>query len=218
MKQFNILFSFFLLIFSQAFSQDWYNDFIKGPNYIPRPIYDAFNSNGQPFVRTKQIALVFVDFPDGRYNGNQPLTVEEMAQVEHHDAIAEAGLTTTITPWFVTQHPVTYENLYETPCKYKWEDRWKAFFYEGIHTGTEHPDYLTDFGIDKSKFYGSFKEYWKDVSNSYYIIEPAITHSSEINDIYKKGIVNNYIELPDGRKIIKYITLPLKKYGANVLA
>ena len=138
-----------------------------------------------------------------------------MAQVEHHDAIAEAGLTTTITPWFVTQHPVTYENLYETPCKYKWEDRWKAFFYEGIHTGTEHPDYLTDFGIDKSKFYGSFKEYWKDVSNSYYIIEPAITHSSEINDIYKKGIVNNYIELPDGRKIIKYITLPLKKYGAN---
>lgn len=185
-------------------------------NYVPRTEYDAFNPDGTAKIRNQQVAIVYVDFPDGRcMEGNirkQPTTISQLSQVVNKDAVGEIGLTHSWSPFPVVAGNTT---LYINPCKYKWEDRWNMFFSTGgVYVGSTHPDYPTHYSINGTKAYGSFKEYWTEISNSYYNIIPAETHPGEQNPMYRSGIVNNRMDI-GGNNIIEYIMLPLNKYGNN---
>jgi len=180
-----------------------------------RQEYDAIDGPGHPIYRTDTVAIVYLDFLDGRdfsdgITRKQPLYTSQLAFVENLDAVGEIGLTYEQSPY-----PVNL-GLYINASKYKWLDRWNMFFsIDGTYRGAAHPDYITHHAIYGTQAYGSFTEYWNEVSNGYYKIIPAVTHSNETDIKYKTGIVNNYKVLNNGDRIIEYIMLPRKKYSQN---
>jgi hypothetical protein len=85
------------------------------------------------------------------------------------------------------------------------------FSNNGSYNGNAHPDCISNGDLA----YGSFREYWKEVSNNNYLIEPFETHPNAPTFELQRGILNNYIDMGNGRYIINYITLPKNKYGID---
>ncbi len=180
-------------------------------------VLDALEADSTPYylrdgfgeVRTTSLAIVYIDFPDGRYLDNgilkQPLTNSELANVQNFDAAGEVGVVNFTTPFPVGN------NKFVQAAKYKWKDRWNAMFSQGIYYGNAHPDWASH----GDSAYGSFFEYWKEVSNDKFLISPALTHPNQSNQMFRTGIVNNFTINSNGDTIISYITLPLNKYGLN---
>ncbi|MBE2254730.1 MAG: T9SS type A sorting domain-containing protein [Ignavibacteria bacterium] len=180
-------------------------------------VLDALEADSTPYylrngfgeVRTTSLAIVYVDFPDGRYLDNgvlkQPLTNSDLVNIQNFDAAAEVGLVNYQTPFPVGN------NKFIQAAKYKWKDRWNAMFSQNIYYGSAHPDWASH----GDSAYGSFSEYWKEVSNNMLFVNPAITHPNESNIMFKTGIINNYIITPQGDTVISYITLPKNKYGSD---
>ncbi|MCU0372563.1 MAG: right-handed parallel beta-helix repeat-containing protein, partial [Ignavibacteria bacterium] len=104
--------------------------------------------------------------------------------------------------------------------KYKWSDRWNMLFSTGgIYQGNAHPDNNShnSYSNLSKEAYGSFKEYWTEVSNSKYEIIPALTHTDETDIMYRTGIANN-IKTVNGVRVIQSIMLKKKKYGSETEA
>lgn len=176
------------------------------PNYL-------FPGWGQQ--RTVNLAIVYIDFPDGRWVDQnsirrQPYTTEELQMVSNRDAAGEVGLTFDSSPFPVGN------NLYVNASKYERTNRWNMFFSEGIYYNEAHPDFFTHSALYGDKAYGSMREYWKEVSGDKLIVNPALTHPSASTYELQTGIVNNDTLLPNGKRMIQYITLPLNKYGATL--
>jgi hypothetical protein len=207
---------FFLSL--RAFSQD--NGGCLFPLYFnedpPTDSLPEYMSPDWGMPKEYPLVVAFFDFPDGRWNDNgvlkQPLTNAQLSQVPNLDAAAEVGLTFEENPGYYVD-----EGLYTNASKYTWYNRWDLYFSQGTYYGDAHPDYETHNHLPqfKDEAYGSLKEYWLEVSNQKAIVIPGITHPNESDPKLKTGIVNDYFTLPDGRKIIKYFTLPKNKYGSN---
>jgi hypothetical protein len=99
-KIINILLSITAIFLSfTVHAQDELDDYIKGSNYLPREDYDAFDENGAPKFRSREVAFVFLDFPDGRINGSEiPVTEEQLASVPNLEAVGELGQVKYSTP------------------------------------------------------------------------------------------------------------------------
>jgi hypothetical protein len=211
MKKFKIIIMLCFLLPLYLTAQESGNDIIIPQNYVPRAEYDAFDQSGMGILRNQEVAIVYVDFPDGRYLENgvlvQPTTISHLLMVQNIDAVGEVGLTFEPNEYFQVGP------YYINPCKYSYSDRWNMFFSENYFTGDKHPDYSTH-GTNNGVAFGSFKDYWSEVSNYKYNIIPALTHPGETDPIYRTGIVNRYKQVGT-RKIIEYITLPKNKYGSN---
>ncbi len=203
-----LLFLIFLSL--QVYSQDEYPCNYHTP-FNNRTNYDAFDENGNPMLRTKTVAVVYVDFLDGRSNGNQPLTYQDLQNQPNInlDAVAEIGLKFDWSPYQVENPDPQHPYLYFHPAKYTYEDRLNMFFSKNyFYQGNKHPDCGTHYQTMGTQAYGSFTDYWNEVSNEYFNITPAITHKKG----EPQGIVNYWIN-NNGTNIIKYITLNKNKYG-----
>lgn len=171
---------------------------------VPYYLRPGFNS-----ALVRKVAVVYVDFPDGRFDDHgtliQPKNNTELGYVQNLDAVGEAGVITSSTPFPIGG------GKYVQAAKYTRNDRWNMWFSQGVYYETEHPDWASH----GDSAYGSFYEYWKEVSNNNYTIEPFETHPGESSYHLKTGIVNNYTVLPGGDTVVEHITLPLNKYGDN---
>lgn len=163
--------------------------------FIPYHLREGF---GETIYET--LAVVYVDFPDGRVNGTeQVFHNEQLDEIANLDAVAELGID-------------SIENdLKKVPAKYTYFDRWDMYFSEDTYYGQVHPDYNA-YG---DSAYGSVKEWFKETSNNKYIIVPANTHPERSGDErLKTGIINKDTVIND-RNIIKSIRLPKNKFGQN---
>lgn len=96
-------------------------------------------------IRNVEIAILYVDFPDGRVNGTvQPLYDYQLAEVADTDAVAEIGT-------IVNQNGDTVLKC----AKYTYFDRWNMFFDSlGNYIYDAHPDWQSH----KDSAWGSMKE------------------------------------------------------------
>lgn len=116
-----------------------------------------------------------------------------MSQINDTDAAAEVGL------------EVAGGDTIPICSKYTYFNRRDMFFDSlGNYLGTAHPDCAST----QDTAFGSFKEYWLEVSNNKLAIEPAIIRPNAGSDPrFKSGLINNYVELETERYIIKSIRL-----------
>ncbi|MDQ3021131.1 MAG: T9SS type A sorting domain-containing protein [Bacteroidota bacterium] len=176
------------------------------PDSIPNYLQPWWNN-----LRIGKFAVVYVDFPDGRYiNGNdtlQPFYDWQLEWVNSHgvlDAAGEMGLVLEPTN-------IPAGNKYVKASKYTYYDRWNMFFDSlGVYNGTAHPDWASN----GDSAYGSMKQYYKEASNGKFELIPYVTRPNETNYKFKTGIVNNYVFI-NGVPIIKCVKLPKKKYGSH---
>lgn len=152
---------------------------------------------------TLPVAIVYVDFPDGRLNGNdQIFTTSQMMDLLNQsggmlDAVAELGIDS-----------IDGTRKFR-PAKYTYFDRWEMFFSTGTYFGDVHPD----FNVYGDLAYGSMKEYFYEATNGKVIIEPMVTHPNATGDLRRMtGILNRDVVI-NGRHIIKSIRLDRNKYG-----
>lgn len=163
------------------------------------------------YVRTGKFAVVYVDFPDGRYiNGSDTLQPIYDYQLEwvyvngEPDAAGEMGLINETTN-------IPVGNKYMKASKYNWYDRWNMFFDSaGVYYGNAHPDWASH----GDSAWGSMKQYWKEASNGKFELIPYTTHPNESNYKLRSGIINDY-EMVNGVPVIKYIKQPFRKYGSD---
>lgn len=198
-----LLLLFSLTLILPIYSQD--NSFpICGTNELPWVTQEELNKpfylrQGFGSFDTIEIAVVFVDFPDGRFNGEQVFFDQQISSVTQKDAIAELGVERNL----IDTHLVA--------AKYTYLDRWNMIFSTGVYNGNIHPDYNAFEDIA----YGSMKEYFLEATNGHYIVKPSVTFPSKTGDVrFKTGIINRDT-LINGRRLIKYITLQRNKYGEN---
>ena len=160
-------------------------------------------------VADMSVAFVFLDFPDGRLaNGQIPVTDTELEQVSNLDAVLNMG--------FISDNG---RNFNKKVRKYTYDDFWNMYFSEDTYMGTAHPDWNShgrfDFPLDgdTARAFGSFKEYFTEVSYGKLTISPAVTHQNETG-MYRTGIVNNFTDV-SGKKYILPIKLSHNKtyYG-----
>jgi len=174
------------------------------------PVLEYIPSYLQPWwgtVRKHHLVVVFVDFPDGRWEDEygvlkQPYTNEQLALVLNKDAAGEAGVIKNAN-----------NQLEIKALKYDYYDRWDMLFDStNTYIGEANPDFQSHGDIA----YGSMKQYWKDASNAKFDLIPYQTRTPNINIDHKlwRGIINDY-ELVNGVPVIKNIMLPKNKYGID---
>lgn len=201
------IFSFLLISFfsfSLSFSQvdnsvcgstsfPWIDSISNIPFYLRPGFGDTINFN---------IAIIFVDFPDGRVNGTeQVFDINQLIQIVPNggnlDAVAELGIDSSNGIWNYV------------PAKYTYSDRWNMIFSTGYYYGNVHPDYHSHRSIG----YGSLKEYFNETTTRHIRLIPALTHSEHSNDsILGYGIINRDTLL-NGKRYIKNVMLGKRKFG-----
>ena len=204
MKSLFFFIAFFLIVNNLSLSQDATPCLDNYPD-----IQDTIPNYLQPWwgqVRKGNLAVVYVDFPDGRWNDNgflrQPFTNEQLALVSNKDAAAEVGVIKNANGQFELK-----------ASKYSYYDRWNMLFDSlGLYYGTAHPDNNSH----GDTAYGSMKQYWKEASNSKFdlIPYPTRTFNPNIDNRLNRGIINDY-EIINGVPIIKNMMLPKNKYGLD---
>ncbi len=155
--------------------------------------------NGPIGTATLDVVFVFLDFPDGRLpNGEIPATDNELNQVSNIDAVLNMG--------FISNDG---ENYTRKVRKYTYDDFWNMYFSTNTFLGSAHPDWNSHGAFayppdgDTARAFGSFKEYFSEVSYGKLTINPFVTHQNETG-MYKTGIVNNIIDV-NGDKFIRPI-------------
>ena len=155
---------------------------------------------------TMDVVFVFLDFPDGRLsNGQIPSTESELNQVRNLDAVLNMG-------FLQSEGGVGYDLKVR---KYTYDDFWNMYFSTNTFTGTAHPDWDSHgaYGFppdgDTARAFGSFLEYFSEVSYGKLTINAPITHTNE-SGMYRTGIVNNIIHL-NGVKYIRPIKFQNEK-------
>lgn len=153
---------------------------------------------------TDSLVVILVDFPDGRKpDGSLPI-VDADTLFFTGDSIDAVGGMSYIK---VGNPPIWKKKI----LKYTYDDYWNMFFsvntyyddsLRGIHP---HPDYFSH----NIKVYGSFRDYYNEVSYGKYRVIPARTRSGP-NDKYHTGIINR-IDTADGKRYIRWIKMPLPK-------
>ncbi len=165
----------------------------------PSEVSPAYLEGDWQNTKTISVAVLFVDFPDGRINGvDQPYFTYQLSQINDTDAAAEVGT------------KVIGGDTVPVCAKYTYFDRWNMYFDSvGNFNSTAHPDWDSH----KDSAWGSFKEYWKEASDGKLRIQSALIRPSATGDSrFKTGIINNYTEIETGKYIIKSIRLRKNKY------
>ena len=142
------MFSFFLLFANQQVTKAQTNCEVEVNQSELSPAY--LESDWQN-TKTISVAILFVDFPDGRINGiDQPYFTYQLSQINDTDAAAEVGT------------KVNDGDTVPVCSKYTYFDRWNMYFDSlGNFNSTAHPDWDSH----KDSAWGSFKEYWKEASD-----------------------------------------------------
>ena len=148
---------------------------------------------GSPDLSQQQdLVLLFIDFPDGRINGNVPEDDGDLDSVTNLDAVGSMGW-----DWI---NPDNHSlGRKKTARKYTYDDYWDMFFTQGTYIGANvHPDYESH-GVE---VYGSFRDYYNEVSYGNLDIVPFQTHSGGSGK-YFTGIVNP-IDTINGIKYVRW--------------
>jgi len=213
-----IIFStiFIISITSVSFSQEWACGSEETEN-------DGARFVGQT---TRQMAIVYVDFNDGRYNNETPQDMTELLQVQNIDAVPFMGYVADPHSMNASGQPTVWNKFVR---KYTYEDHWKRFFSDNQYIGSMHPDWQSHGvygyplrsagqignpldGGDTAKGYGSVYDYFKEVSYNNYTIEPAVTHPNEpVGSIYRTGIINNYTPTSGNQRFIIPVKINVSK-------
>jgi hypothetical protein len=80
-----------------------------------------------------------------------------------------------------------------------------------------HPDYSSHFSPNSDlscEAYGSLRDYFGEISDGLFDIEPALTHPGETDPIYRTGIANP-IKVINGTRYIESIKMKRVKYGVD---
>jgi len=170
----------------------------------------------------QNLAVVYVDFHDGRVGGINPPT----------DTTQLSGLNLNAVGSFGWNRENPFSPFYKVVRKYTYEDYWDQFFSvpsptDPGWTGTRHPDYTSHNGytnpnlppnlassVYRLTLYGSVRDYWSEVSYGNMQILPAPIPGRSGGYKYSTGIVNR-IDAANGKNYIRWIHLPLDKvnYG-----
>lgn len=149
----------------------------------------------QPISGSTRLAVLLVDFPDGRLaNGQPPANVSELEGL-NTDAVGSLGWGKDSTGQFIklvrkSSFKTYWEKIFSTGSI--WADNDLSQYHP-------HPDFESH-GV---KVYGSFKEYWSEVSYGNLMTEPAITHTGYAPEF--QGIINDTLHDAQGRALIKWI-------------
>jgi M6 family metalloprotease-like protein len=182
MKAFLILFIVFFIFTTASYNQE---EIICGTESIePIQIEET--------IGTENLAVVLIDFPDGRINGNIPTQDSQLDQVANINAVGAMG-------WI--KNPNNPNQLIKKVRKYTYDDYWDKIFSDyPIYTGTRSPDSASH----NIKCFGSVKDYYKEVSYNNLTIVAAQTWSGG-SDKYHTGIINTYDEVNVGGVIKKFV-------------
>lgn len=161
------------------------------------------NAPIQLFNVSHNVVVFYLDFPDGRINGEPPLNENELNQVANLDAVCFMGYTAIETEGNVT---------WTKKCrKYTYIDCWNRLFSLDTYIGNAHPDWLShgQYGFplrsagvignqfdggDTAKGYGSVKEYFNEISYGRFEISPIEVRPLEPDERYRTGIGNEITE------------------------
>lgn len=164
----------------------------------------------QVLNQTYNLAIVFVDFNDGRLpNGQSPMTGNDLQNVANIDAVGGFGYRKRLNG---EPNP----NLWiPVVNKYKWMDYWRMYFSRGgafkdnDATGYHpHPDYR-DHGTTA---YGSLVEFWDEASYGNARFVPYSFRQGAPDTL--QGIVNNWETDAQGNRLVKWISMGVTKSGA----
>ncbi|MBN2425874.1 MAG: right-handed parallel beta-helix repeat-containing protein [Calditrichaceae bacterium] len=197
-----ILFSLFLsfILLAHAYGKE---DIILYDNeIIGKGLSKATISEGMSVsVGPESVVVVFVDFPDGRLDGQPPANKDELQYLEHYGNLNAVGSMGWIKDGSYWQYIVR---------KYTYDHYWNWIFSDSpTYTGTTaNPDYASH-GSDVEP-YGSLKDYYREVSNNKFTITPAKTWDNGTPDMYNTGILNAY-DIISGKKYIRWLMMPENK-------
>jgi len=219
MKQILFAMSVLLMIFPTMVSaQNWepVNDILFENPQAPQ--------NQQIMNTVFPMVVIYVDFLDSRLpNGQPPDDTTQLVSPVNINAVGSFG-------WLKDANDIYYKKI----RKYTYEDYWDLWFSTPAPgdpgwTGTRHPDFQSHEGFVwpgyppqndpawayKLTLYGSFRDYWNEVSYGNVQVLPYQTRAG-IGDKYHTGIVNN-VDVINGRNHIRWIRLPGYKidYAGN---
>ncbi len=157
--------------------------------------------------QTYNLAIVFVDFNDGRLtNGQSPMTLSDLGNIANIDAVGAFGYRRKLP-----NEPS--ENLWIPVLnKYKWGDYWRMYFSRGgvFKDNDEigyhpHPDYR-DHG---TRAFGSLVEFWDEASYGNARFVPYSFRQGAPDTL--QGIINNWETDAHGNRIVKWISMGVNK-------
>lgn len=154
----------------------------------------------------QNLVILFVDFPDGRKpDGTLPTVDADTSYFPTNTQINAVGGMG--WEWIDPNN----HNLGQRKKirKYTYDDYWDMFFSQTTYYGVVHPDYVSH----SIQAYGSFKEYYAEVSYSNLTIVPFQTWSGS-QDKYHTGIINAFDEA-NGKKYVRWIKMPNNKSSYN---
>ena len=205
----------FIGICSEAFGQDWRClNSESYPSSLERNHTEVTTHTQVDTSETfgpQDLVLLFVDYPDGRIQPGNILPTTDADTMYFHnignDSVFDAigGMGTVHTDPDDPQSPMRKKIR-----KYTYDDYWDMYFSVGTYNGSVHPDYASH-GIEA---YGSFREYYREVSYGKMDIVPFQTKSGEA-DKYHTGIVNAIDEV-NGKKYVRWIMMPMRKGSYTV--
>ncbi len=152
----------------------------------------------------QSLVLLFVDFPDGRIQPGNTIPVQDLdtANVANIDAVGGMGYT-----WVDQNHHEL--GLRKMIRKYTYDDYWDMFFSQGTYYGSVHPDY----DVHQVQVYGSFKEYYSEVSYGNLTIMPYQTKPGG-TDKYHTGIINA-IDQANGKNYVRWMMMAENKTSST---
>jgi hypothetical protein len=171
--------------------------FLHFPAFAQQPYYcgwtrDSSDIGIQPMINVQEtLAIVFVDFRDGRLPSGEPPSDTTQLGGLNLEAVGSFG-------WVVDSSvfPPVYARKIR---KYAYEDYWDRHFSDSAWVGDRHPDFASHNGYpglnvpedQRGAFllttYGSVRDYWAEVSYGNMQIVPAETRSGG-TPIYDSGI------------------------------
>ncbi len=112
--------------------------------------------------------------------------------------------------------PLTFDPIYD---KYRYDDYWNLFFSFGTYIDPPlpndpilHPDIGSHGPDERLRIYGSFTDYWWEVSHKNLRIQAAETHPGVTDPMFRSGIINNF-----QGDVVQWITLdnPKSDYDSS---
>jgi hypothetical protein len=167
----------------------------------------------------QDLVILFVDYPEGRKQPGNILPTTDADTTYFRNLINNGNASDTIFDaiggmgWVYNQQTGQWNKKIR---KYSYDDYWNMFFSVGTYYGAAHPDSASH-GI---LAYGSFRDYYREVSYNNIDIRPYTTRSTGSNK-YQTGIVNA-IDSVNGKKYIRWIMMPKSKssytFGGEIKA
>jgi tetratricopeptide (TPR) repeat protein len=181
-------------------TQSWLK--AQGQNQKGKTGLSKTNATTTAITGPQDLVVLFVDYPEGRIQpGNILPTVDSDTSYFASDSAAIDA----IGGMGYEKNPNNPSQLKKKIRKYTYDDYWDMFFSVGTYYGSAHPDSASH----DVHAYGSFRDYYREVSYNNIDIVPYTTRGTGSNK-YETGIVNA-VDEANGKKYVRWIMMPLSK-------